>query len=64
MSERLAQEIGSLLQRVATLEREMAILKQYGLRAALLAILLLIGAALNVKASVMTDLVLELLKRS
>lgn len=60
----LDRAFGRLEERVASLERDNAMFKQYGLRAALLAILLLIGAALNVKASVMTDLVLELLKRS
>lgn len=64
MSEFLAQQIGNLIHRVDILEREMALIKQYGLRAAFLAVLLLIGIALNVKANVMTDVVIGLLKRS
>jgi len=64
MSEFLAQQIGNLIHRVDILEREMALIKQYGLRAAFMVVLMLIGIALNVKASVMTDVVIGLLKRS
>lgn len=64
MSEHLAGKVGHLENRVSTLEREMGLLKHYGARIVLLAILVLIGVALNIKASTMTSLILESLKRS